>query len=587
MASITSWSRLEPRARSTSMHTGLQARIHDPLWLMARQWQLGEFQGEDAGSPISARLRADVTQLTRYHAGPLNGTTANGQAYDGRQAPLETLVERERVGLPNDFPVNPGFAAEAGLYFLRLLEAHGVGHYRADYVDQYALQADQNASQDPDSRRFFRVMAGRAPDGALLYLDLNLALRPPTGEPALPEKPVIATVDAGNVTQAANAWLTWYETHFSEPARNASAWTPERMEYAFSVAAPTSDGEDVLVASEYHGGHLDWYHFNTHPQASLGAASDAAPQPITRTVMPSPVSYRGMPASRWWAFEDAEVDLGAIDTAPEDLGRMLLMEFAMVYGDDWFVMPVDLDVGSICQVQSLVVTNTFGERTLIRPYQEVDGEQRDWQLFSISPDRRVADAAEMPQPHLFLPPVLGPSLHSAPIEEILLLRDEMANMAWAVERRVENARGRSTSRHETYQAQRQQEAETTSASPADADLLYHLSTRVPDHWIPLVPVPETPDAIRLQRASMLPSNGDVAEALEPLGRILTPGQPLSLYEEEVPRTGAHVARAFQYARWIDGSTHVWMGRAKRPGRGEGWSGLRFDVVEDAAKSSAG
>ncbi len=65
----------------------------------------------------------------------------------------------------------------------------------------------------------------------------------------------------------------------------------------------------------------------------------------------------------------------------------------------------------------------------------------------------------------------------------------------------------------------------------------------------------------------------------PLGRILVPGQDLELYEEEVPRAGAKVTRAYQYARWTDGSTHVWVGRRKRPGRGEGTSGLRFDSVE--------
>jgi hypothetical protein len=28
------------------MQDGLQARIHDPLWLLARQWQFGELKGE-------------------------------------------------------------------------------------------------------------------------------------------------------------------------------------------------------------------------------------------------------------------------------------------------------------------------------------------------------------------------------------------------------------------------------------------------------------------------------------------------------------------------------------------------------------
>ncbi len=67
-----------------------------------------------------------------------------------------------------------------------------------------------------------------------------------------------------------------------------------------------------------------------------------------RTTIPAPVTYRGMPAARFWEFEDARVDFGAVDAAPQDLARMLLVEFAITYGNDWFVMPIDLDVGSLC-----------------------------------------------------------------------------------------------------------------------------------------------------------------------------------------------------------------------------------------------
>jgi hypothetical protein len=51
-----------------------------------------------------------------------------------------------------------------------------------------------------------------------------------------------------------------------------------------------------------------------------------------------------------------------------------------------------------------------------------------------------------------------------------------------------------------------------------------------------------------------------------------------LFEEEVPREGVRVTRNYQYTRWFDGSTHLWIGRRKQIGRGEGSSGLGFDVV---------
>src|SRR5262250_1504811 len=99
MASITSWMRLEPRSRDAEMSTSLQARIYDPLWLLARQWQFGEFQGEDNGSPVMARWRAESARLTRYHAGAEAPKPEESPppSYDGSRMPLETLIERETI----------------------------------------------------------------------------------------------------------------------------------------------------------------------------------------------------------------------------------------------------------------------------------------------------------------------------------------------------------------------------------------------------------------------------------------------------------------------------------------------------------
>jgi hypothetical protein len=55
-----------------------------------------------------------------------------------------------------------------------------------------------------------------------------------------------------------------------------------------------------------------------------------------------------------------------------------------------------------------------------------------------------------------------------------------------------------------------------------------------------------------------------------------------LHEEEVPRAGVQVEASFQRARWYDGAVVGWYGRRKTSGRGEGGSGLRFDVLEDSA-----
>jgi hypothetical protein len=173
----------------------------------------------------------------------------------------------------------------------------------------------------------------------------------------------------GDVAEAKRArlWVQWLETLFSEPAAANPSWSPERMEYAFSVGTRFNDGERVLTAPEYFNGHLDWYAFDANAEVTLGGATDDPTTEIICTAIPAPVSFRGMPAARFWEFEDAQVDFGSVDAGPTDLLRLLLVEFALAYSNDWFVIPVELEIGSIHRSHSLVITDTFGVRTLIDP----------------------------------------------------------------------------------------------------------------------------------------------------------------------------------------------------------------------------
>ena len=65
-----SWTRLEPVTATGDPRPGLEARVHDPLWLLARQWQLGEFAGEDAGTPLTVRVVTNTTKVDRDEAEP-------------------------------------------------------------------------------------------------------------------------------------------------------------------------------------------------------------------------------------------------------------------------------------------------------------------------------------------------------------------------------------------------------------------------------------------------------------------------------------------------------------------------------------
>src|SRR5689334_789204 len=84
----TYWNRVEPRPRTPEIADTLAARVRDPLWFLTRQWQFGEFRGEDAGSPAFVQLRAGTA--------PMVGWRPAGET-DLRpiDAPLEELVATE------------------------------------------------------------------------------------------------------------------------------------------------------------------------------------------------------------------------------------------------------------------------------------------------------------------------------------------------------------------------------------------------------------------------------------------------------------------------------------------------------------
>ena len=581
MPSITSWLRLEPRSRDAEMKTSLQARIYDPLWMLARQWQLGEFEGEDNGSPVMARWRAEAAPLTRYHSGPVTPkTVVDAPHYDARRMPLESLVEREAVRLPKDQTgaiEKLKLAAEAGQHFLRVLDREKIpaaarSRYRSAFITQYAFQPlspEQRERVDRDSLAFFDLVTRRVPDGRRLHAAF---LSGSPGEIVIDPALQIDQSDEAEVEKAARLFIQWFGTLFSEPDTKNSAWLPERMEYGFSVATEFSDGERVLTAQEYYEGHLDWYAFDANHGPTLGAAADNAFKEVTRTAIPAPASFRGMPAARFWEFEDAQVNFGSVDAGPTDILRLLMVEFALTYGNDWFVIPLELDVGFLYRSTALVITDSFGVRSALRPGAELGEPSASWRMFQHS---SVRGSGEKPVANLFfLPPSLVKSLESKPLEEVLFLRDEMANLAWAVERVIESPSEQQLNRFErqngTPPAQSQQ--------PATGKPIYKLATEVPDYWIPLVPV-KRPEGLRLERGKVLKLNGK-EEFAEAQGRILH-AQEIDrngIFEEEVPREGIRVTRSYQLARWHDGSTHLWIGRRKRVGSGEGSSGLRFDTL---------
>ncbi len=182
------------------------ARVFDPLWLLARQWQTAEFQGEDtgiAGDGTRSRhqCRADALPPRR----DLPPTRRQARRATTRKAlPLEVLVERQRVR-----PVSAEgssakltLAVEAGLHFLRMLQAQPMSkNYRAAFIAVYPLALPATAAElDGASAAYLESMAQRVPDARRLAAALRGATAP---DPALG----VATRDRAEVMLTAGRWL--------------------------------------------------------------------------------------------------------------------------------------------------------------------------------------------------------------------------------------------------------------------------------------------------------------------------------------------------------------------------------------------
>jgi len=555
-----SW-RLEPSPRAHGVEEGLAARTHDPLWLLARQWQLGEFRGKDAGTPGLINVAGSTTPINAWRGALQN----DWSAFDPQARPLDRLVESEGESAPDLRE-----RLEAGAHFQRLLAHAGLKRLGPAFVTAHPFDAEARADAAFRADALLAAVSGLQPDGLALR---TTAAALAAGQPAaaLPIDPA----DLPAVGAVAMQWLAWYAEEFpAMPGSGAAAtWRQNRLEYGFAVSSPAAGGT-VLGAQAYRGDGLDWFDFDIDAAASAAAAGDAATVRINAKAVPTPVRYGGMPLPRFWAMEDARFDFGSIDAAPHDIGRLLLVEFATVYGNDWHILPLKLPAGSLSILDSVVVTDVFGRNFVL---ERAGRSEPKWNLFSLSLQKPATVATHPAQAALFLPPSVGSLLESSPVETVRFLRDEMADMAWAVEVTVEDALEHRIDRRSLWVGHRSAPPAGDPAKPS-----YRVETIVPDHWIPLA-VEQLPGSpLRLRLTAMESDDGGVPRAVEPRGRLLTEAGPdgrLWVYEEEIPREGAIVDRVYRYARWQGGRSAVWTARRRAVGAGEGSSGLKFDILD--------
>ena len=600
LPTITVWNRIEGRPRAEDYSRALKAEVRDPLWLLSKQYQTGEFQGEDAGSALLAKVHIKTTMLTKYQAGD------ETSVYQDDSIPLEARVEQQPIAFTvAGQEIALELRLQMGRHWLRLLRKNGLNALRPDYLSSYGiskpnpeLTSDAQVCADLEVWQHFAMAARDGMDGYKLYIHLKTT-------PAASDFPSLTDPEKDTLNDQGERFIAWYEKLYTQPVspEQNPSWKSRYLEYQFACSAPKEGSEQVFQADEYYHGHLDWYNLDIDDQRTQLPPMDGTPSEeevsdsFILPFIPSAATFPGMPHSRWWQFEDWKTDLGKMQPDTTDINQLMVLDFGLNYANDWLLLPFTLPTGSIANVEGLMVTNSFGEKTWITAAGEGDDEEWNrWSMFHLN----TRGDLEVPQDlSLVLLPAATKVQESLPLEEVYLLRDEVANMVWGVEAQVPLPAGKSKRGKEVaIQYRNKLESLINKVPPTalvenEAKIRYQIVNKVPEHWIPFVPVHigSQNRAIQLQRAAMprlFDGDPDPPKKVEPRTTLLREGldkdttdlteKQYFVHEEEVPRSGARLFRSFQRTRWYNGKTIVWVGHRKSTGRGEGHSGLAFDQI---------
>jgi len=364
--------RLEPHPERRSFSAGFAAAIHDPVWLLARQWQMGEHQGENATTPVLVDLQATHTPIQPSLRAPDR---------DPATTPAEAIVETE----PDEWWT-----------IGRRVRVGAIVATRAN-LDPATMDAALLLAPPPPP---FDTLGGRLPP---------------------PYERLAGRID-GLAIWRHRADLGLGDAPFANlgiPEPRVSFWRSDELTYEadFLLGAP-ADGR-MLRLPRHHGGRVDWFSADAHAPAGTAAFVPSG-DTVPTMAYPTAVQYPGAPHSRWWEIEDAAVDIGGYPPDTSHFATTLLIDLIASHGDDWFVLPIDARVGHALTIRAPVVTDAFGEQYALVP-------PTDWSLFRTT----GLDEQSLVVWLRALMPAEGRAL-----EDVLIGLDEYSNILWAVERRL-------------------------------------------------------------------------------------------------------------------------------------------------------
>lgn len=216
---VTVWNRLEGRPRRADFDRALKAEVRDALWMLTKQWQLGEFFADDAGSPIFAKVLMRTSPVTKYQ--PAGGATEEFQT----NIPMEAKAEQRIIEWQwNGQKMRLDLRAQLGRQWRKILNDAGLTAYPSKYLTKYPfLLPPRDAAGDyvyahRRGWQQYEALAGRSIDGGDLYLYLTDPSHHASDGIALD-----APGDQGTLDALGIEFQKWFAAQYYQPAQE-HAW---------------------------------------------------------------------------------------------------------------------------------------------------------------------------------------------------------------------------------------------------------------------------------------------------------------------------------------------------------------------------
>lgn len=227
--------RIEGRTRNNDITEALRLRVHDPLWMLTRQWQLGEFRGNNAGTAMSVRC----------------------------------LIEEEDCSINPIEPVTEQINPEIDLFACIEAAAFALDLYRLDHnnaetkafkdecrelfcFDQEFLFRSNKTilcSEDTveyenllntNKTDFIKGFTNKSFDGSKLF------------------KALTAGQSVSDFEPYKDRFVNWFRNKYLPTSKSNDHWIDEDLCYEVEAFA----GDKHFKGDRYQGGRLSWYSFD-------------------------------------------------------------------------------------------------------------------------------------------------------------------------------------------------------------------------------------------------------------------------------------------------------------------------------------